>query len=96
MQPVAALAQMMAEMTTMHWEQAAMNQQSLQQLHLQTVQQTQVLEGLLFRGETAERRHTSLRGVTLHPMAATDDPPLLRQRRAGGPRQSGRSAFSRC
>jgi len=70
-QPVAALAQMMAEMAAMHREQAVTNQQNLQQLHLQTARQTQVLEGLLFRSEA------SLRGVTLHPMTASDDPQVF-------------------
>jgi len=54
LQPVAALAQMMAEMAAMHREQAVINQQNLQQLHLQTARQTQVLEGLIFRSETAD------------------------------------------
>jgi len=76
-QPVAALARMTAEMVAMHREQAVINQQNLQQLHLQTARQTQVLEGLLFRSETAERQRTSLRGVTLHPMTATDDPQVF-------------------
>jgi len=75
-QPVAALAQMMAEVAAMHREQAAINQQNLQQLHMQA-RQTQVLEGLLLRSETADRQRTSLRGVTLHPMSAADDPQIF-------------------
>jgi len=77
LQPVAALAQMMAEMATMHREQTEVNLQNLQQLHMQAARQTQVLEGLLFRSETAERQRTSLRGVTLHPMTAVDDPQIF-------------------
>jgi len=56
-QPVAALAQMMAEVAAMHREQAAINQQNLQQLHMQAARQTQVLEGLLLRSETASEHH---------------------------------------
>jgi len=98
-QPVAALAQMVAEVASMHREQAAINQQNLQQLHMQAARQTQVLEGLLLRSETADRQRTSLRGVTLHPMLAADGPQIfygLRQRRAGGPGRSGPFACSRC
>jgi len=74
-QPVAALAQTVAEVAAMHREQAAVNQQNLQQLHAQAARQTQVLEGLLlWSEEAADRQRASLKRVTLHPMSATDDP----------------------
>ncbi|XP_059195913.1 neurotrophin receptor-interacting factor homolog [Centropristis striata] len=72
-QPVTTLAQMLAEVAAMSRDQAALNRQQLTTLQFQAERQVELLEVMVRRAGTASSA-PSLAGITLHKMAAHDDP----------------------
>ncbi|TKS64962.1 Retrovirus-related Pol polyprotein from transposon 412 [Collichthys lucidus] len=71
-QPVTALAQLVAEVAAMSRDQAVASRQQLAALQQQTERQTQLLEAMLVRAG-ATLPGPSLSGMTLHRMTGNDD-----------------------
>ena len=72
-QPVNTLAQMLAEVAAMSRDQAVLSRQQLAALQGQAERQTQLMEAMVSRAGAASPA-PSFTGLTLHKMAAHDDP----------------------